>query len=163
VIATETRPKLQGSRLTAFELKFDKIPVKLITDSMVGYVMEKKLINKVIVGADRIMRSGHVVNKIGTLSIAIIANYYGIPFYVVAPSSTFDLKTKIDSIVIEERDQDEVLKINGVHIAPKKVPALNPAFDITPPNLISAIVTEKGILKPPFEEAISKAFIQITT
>lgn len=123
---------------------------------MVGYVMEKNLIDKVIVGADRILLSGHTVNKIGTLSIAIIANYYNVPFYVVAPTSTFDLKSKVDSIIIEERSQEEVLKINGVYIAPKKVPALNPAFDITPPSLISAIVTEKGIIKPPFKESIKK-------
>lgn len=123
---------------------------------MVGYIMEKKLIDKVMVGADRIISSGHVVNKIGTLSIAIIANHFKIPFYVIAPLSTFDLKTRIDSIIIEERSQEEVLKIDGVRIAPKKVQALNPAFDITPPKLISAIVTEKGILKPPFEETIKK-------
>ncbi|MEM1537586.1 MAG: S-methyl-5-thioribose-1-phosphate isomerase [Candidatus Nezhaarchaeales archaeon] len=158
VIATETRPKLQGARLTAFELKADGIPVKLITDSMVGYVMMKGLVSKVIVGADRVLRDGHVVNKIGTLTIAIVAKHFNIPFYVAAPTSTFDLTSRVDDVIIEERPMDEVVKINGIRIAPAEVEALNPAFDVTPPSLISGIVTERMVIKPPLEEGIIKAF-----
>lgn len=154
VIATETRPLLQGARLTAFELQMDEIPVTLITDNMVGYVMAKGLVDKVIVGADRILASGHVVNKIGTLSIAIIAHRFSVPFYVAAPSSTFDLKTPLDKVVIEERDGDEVRKIFGRQVAPLDVPVLNPAFDITPPELVSGIITEKGIVRPPYIKSI---------
>lgn len=154
VIATETRPLLQGARLTAFELQMDEIPVTLITDNMVGYVMAKDLVNKVIVGADRILASGHVINKIGTLSIAIIAHRFNIPFYVAAPSSTFDLKTPLGEVVIEERSKDEVRKIFGRQIAPTGVPVLNPAFDITPPELVSGIITEKGIIRQPYMKSI---------
>jgi methylthioribose-1-phosphate isomerase len=148
VVATETRPLLQGARLTAFELKREGIPVTLITDSMVGYVISKGIVKKVIVGADRILATGHVVNKIGTLTIAIVAKHYNIPFFVAASSSTFDLETKLPDVVIEERNSGEVKRIGKYSIAPRGVPALNPAFDVTPPELITAIITERGVLKP---------------
>jgi len=149
VIATETRPKLQGARLTAFELKMMGIPFKLITDGMVGYVMQQGLVNKVVVGADRILaRSGHVVNKIGTLTIAIVAKHFGIPFYVAAPTSTIDFESKPEDVVIEFRDENEVHYIGRARITPKGVRAINPAFDMTPPELITAVITEKGIYEP---------------
>lgn len=161
VIADETRPKLQGARLTAFELHHDKIPVTVITDNMAGYVMSKGLINVVIVGADRILRTGHVINKIGTYSVAILAKYHNIPFYVAAPLSTFDLKTPLEKVVIEERDPREVTHIGGVQIVPDGVPVMNPAFDITPPELVTGIITEKGIIKQPNEEKINEFFKKI--
>lgn len=156
VIVTETRPMLQGARLTTFELARERIPVTLITDGMVGYIMEKRMVNKVLVGADRILKTGHVINKIGTLSIAITANYYHVPFYVAAPLSTFDLKTKLSDITIEERSPLEVTHFLGRRIAYRGVPALNPAFDITPPDLIKLIITENGLLRPDeIEEKVS--------
>jgi len=159
VIATETRPLLQGSRLTVWELMQDKIPVRLISDNMVGYVMSKGLVNKVIVGADRILRTGHVANKIGTYTIAILASHHKIPFYVAAPTSTIDLETTIDKVIIEERSADEVRTVLGrLYITVKDVEVYNPAFDITPPELVTAIITEKGIIKPPYEENIRKLF-----
>jgi len=138
----------------------DKIPVTLITDNMVGYVFQKKLVNKVIVGADRILASGHVINKIGTLTIAVLAKYFNIPFYVAAPSSTLDLKSKLEEVKIEERDPNEVKKIGNVYITVPKAKVLNPAFDITPPELVTAIITEKIVLKPPYEEAIKENFMK---
>ncbi len=158
IYATETRPKLQGARLTVFELMKDKIPVTLITDNMVGYVFQKKLVNKVIVGADRILVDGHVINKIGTLTIAVLAKHFNIPFYVAAPLSTFDLKSKLEEVKIEERSPEEVKKINNFYITVPKVKVLNPAFDVTPPELVTGIITEKAILKPPYHEAIPKLF-----
>jgi methylthioribose-1-phosphate isomerase len=129
----------------------------LITDGMVGYVMEKQLVNKVLVGADRILKTGHVINKIGTLSIAITAGYYHIPFYVAAPLSTFDLETRLSNTAIEERSSLEVTHFLGQRIAYRGVPALNPAFDITPPKLISLLITEKGLLRPnEIDEKVSK-------
>lgn len=149
VIATETRPRLQGARLTAFELKSMGVPFQVIADSMVGYVMQNGLVNKVIVGADRVLaRTGHVVNKIGTLTIAIVAKRFGIPFYVVAPMSSVDFESRPEDVVIEFRDEDEVHYIGRCRITPKGVKALNPAFDITPPDLVTAIITEKGIYAP---------------
>jgi methylthioribose-1-phosphate isomerase len=156
VIVTETRPLLQGARLTAWELKQDGIPVTLITDNMIGYCFSKKLVNLVMVGADRILSDGHITNKIGTFTIAMAAKHHSIPFYVVAPLSTFDLKSRVEDVVIEERDLDEVRKIRGVEIAPKEIPVLNPAFDITPPELVTSIITEKGVIQPPFEKNILK-------
>lgn len=117
--------------------------------------MSQGMVDKVIVGADRILRDGHVINKIGTLTISIVANRYSIPFYVAAPSSTFDLQTTIDKVVIEHRDPREVLEINGKPIT-IDVKVLNPAFDITPPDLVTAIVTEKGIIRPPYQDNIVK-------
>ncbi len=137
IFATETRPVMQGSRLTAFELVHDEIDVSLVPDTAVGYIMINKMVDKVIVGADRILKTGHVFNKIGTYQIAQLAKLHDIPFYVAAPLSTFDLHSNLDAIVIEERSPDEVLKIGGKRIAPESVKVLNPAFDLTPPNLVS--------------------------
>lgn len=156
VIATETRPVMQGSRLTAFELQHENIDVCLIPDTAVGYIMTKGMIKHVVVGADRILHTGHVFNKIGTYQLAILAKTHNIPFYVVAPSSTFDLKNYPNDIVIEERSKDEVIKIGRKVVAPKNIDVINPAFDITPPELITKIITEKGILSPPYKRSIKK-------
>jgi len=145
VIATETRPKLQGARLTTFELQRDGIPVTLITDNMVGYVMYKRLANKVVVGADRIVQDA-VINKIGTFAIAVLAKEQGIPFYIAAPRSSFDLKHKSADITIEERKPEEVTNINSHRIAAEGIDVLNPAFDITPLKYVTAIICESGIL-----------------
>jgi methylthioribose-1-phosphate isomerase len=159
VFATETRPVMQGSRLTAFELVHDEIDVSLIPDTAVGHLMANNMIDKVIVGADRVLKTGHVFNKIGTYQVALLAKSHNIPFYVAAPLSTFDLKQDDpDKIVIEERSVEEVVKIGGKRIAPKGVRVFNPAFDLTPPNLVTGIITEKGVLRPPFEKSISGAF-----
>ena len=157
VIATETRPVLQGARLTVWELKKEGIPVTLITDNMVGYVMYKGLIDKVIVGADRVLLDGHVVNKIGTYTIAVTAKRHGVPFYVAAPTSTIDPNTTAENIIIEERSPNEVRYVlNRILITVKDVPVFNPSFDITPPDLITAIVTEKGVVEPPYTVNIRK-------
>ena len=158
VIATETRPVMQGSRLTAFELKHDGFDVSLIPDTAVGYAMSNGLVNKVIVGADRILRTGHVYNKIGTYQVALMANQHKIPFYVAAPLSTFDLKSKPEDVVIEQRKGTEVTGIAGKKTAPDDINIINPAFDMTPPELITGIITEAGVAKPPFEESIRKLF-----
>ena len=144
VIADETRPLLQGARLTAYELKRDGIPVTLITDNMAGYVMSKGLVNKVIVGADRIVQDA-VVNKIGTFSVAVLAHEHGIPFYVAAPKSTFDLAHKASDVIIEERKPEEVTHIGSHQIAPEGVNVMNPAFDITPLKYVSAIICESQV------------------
>ena len=156
VIVTETRPVQQGSRLTAFELKHDGIDVSLIPDTAVGYIMANKLVNKVVVGADRILRTGHVFNKIGTYQIAFLAKQHKIPFYVAAPLSTFDMKSNPEDVTIEMRNGSEVTGIGDKKTAPDDINVINPAFDMTPPELISGIITEKGIAKPPFEESIKK-------
>jgi methylthioribose-1-phosphate isomerase len=158
VIATETRPVQQGSRLTAFELKHDGINVSLIPDTAVGYTIANSLVNKIIVGADRILRTGHVYNKIGTYQVAIIAKQHDIPFYVAAPLSTFDMQSDPEDVVIEQRNASEVTGIGDKKTAPDGINVINPAFDMTPPELISGIITEKGIAKPPFEESIKKLF-----
>lgn len=145
VIATETRPKLQGARLTSYELMREGIPVTLITDNMVGYIMYRGLVNKVIVGADRIVRDA-VINKIGTYTIAVLAHEHGIPFYVAAPLSTFDLKSSSNDVIIEERPPDEVTNIGSERIAPPGISVLNPAFDITPIKYVDAIICERGVL-----------------
>jgi len=150
VYASETRPLLQGARLTAFELKTEGIPFKLITDNMAAHLMQRRLIDKVIVGADRITRDGCVFNKIGTYGLAILAKAHGLPFYVAAPVSTIDLNITPDRVIIEERDPNEVLYINNVRIAPEGTKALNPAFDMTPGELVSAIITDKGVAHPPY-------------
>jgi len=159
VIATETRPVQQGSRLTAFELKHDGIDVALIPDTAVGYTMANGLVNKVIVGADRILRTGHVFNKIGTYQIATMAKQHGIPFYVAAPLSTFDLKNNPKDVIIEQRNAKEVTTLGGTKTAPDDIDVINPAFDMTPPELITGIITEAGVAKPPYEESIKKLFI----
>jgi methylthioribose-1-phosphate isomerase len=158
VIATETRPIQQGSRLTAFELKHDGIDVSLIPDTAVGYTMANGLVNGVIVGADRILQTGHVFNKIGTYQVATMANQHNIPFYVAAPLSTFDLENRPDDVIIEQRKASEVTGIGDERTAPDGIDVINPAFDMTPPELISGIITENGIAKPPYEESIKKLF-----
>jgi len=158
VIATETRPVQQGSRLTAFELKNDGIDVSLIPDTAVGYTMANGLVNGVVVGADRILRTGHVFNKIGTYQVATMAKQHNIPFYVAAPLSSFDLTSNPDDVVIEQRKATEVTGIGEKRTAPEGIDVINPAFDMTPPELINGIITEKGVAKPPYEESIKKLF-----
>jgi len=158
VIATETRPVQQGSRLTAFELKHDGIDVSLIPDTAVGYTMANGLVNGVVVGADRILRTGHVFNKIGTYQVATMAKQHNIPFYVAAPLSTFDLKSNPEDVVIEQRKASEVTGIGDTKTAPDGIDVINPAFDMTPPELISGIITENGIAKSPFEKSIRQLF-----
>ena len=158
VIATETRPVQQGSRLTAFELKHDGIDVSLIPDTAVGYTMANNLVNKIIVGADRILRTGHVYNKIGTYQVATMAKQHNIPFYVAAPLSTFDMKNNPEDVIIEQRKASEVTGIGDKKTAPDGIDVINPAFDMTPPELIAGIITEKGIAKAPFDESIKKLF-----
>jgi len=158
VIATETRPVQQGSRLTAFELKHDGIDVSLIPDTAVGYTMANGLVNGVVVGADRILQTGHVFNKIGTYQVATMAKQHNIPFYVAAPLSTFDLKSNPENVVIEQRKASEVTGIGDTKTAPDGIDVINPAFDMTPPELISGIITENGIAKSPFEKSIRQLF-----
>jgi len=145
VIADETRPLLQGARLTTYELKRDGIPVTLITDNMAGYIMSKGLVNKVIVGADRIVQDA-VFNKIGTYSVAVLAHEHKIPFYVAAPKSTFDLTCKAADVEVEERKPEEVTHIGGVQIAPNGVNVMNPSFDPTPLKYVTAIITETRVI-----------------
>ncbi|MFZ7104515.1 MAG: S-methyl-5-thioribose-1-phosphate isomerase [Peptococcaceae bacterium] len=160
VYADETRPLLQGARLTAFELMEDGIPTTLIADNMAAYLMQQKKIDCIIVGADRIAGNGDVANKIGTYGVAVLAKYHNIPFYVAAPASTFDLSLSTGKdIPIEERNPEEIRKIGGVSIAPPEVRVVNPAFDITPHDLITAIVTDKGILKPEYSTQIKRMFL----
>jgi len=152
VIATETRPLLQGARLTAYELHRDGIPVTLITDSMVGYVMSKGLVQKVVVGADRIVKDA-VINKIGTYTVAVLAHEHNVPFYVAAPKSTFDVNRLAKDVAIEERSMSEVVKFGKTQVAPIGVSALNPAFDVTPMRYVAAIICEEGVLS---QEAFQK-------
>jgi len=157
VFADETRPYLQGARLTAWELLKDGIDVTVITDNMAGWLMKKGLINAVIVGADRIAMNGDVANKIGTYTVAVLAKKHGIPFFVAAPTSTIDPKIRSgDEIPIEERSQDEVLFCGGNRVVPHGVKVVNPAFDVTEKDLVTAIITEKGVIWPPFEENIRR-------
>jgi methylthioribose-1-phosphate isomerase len=155
VVADETRPYLQGARLTVWELQQDNIPVKLITDNMAGYMMAKGRINAVIVGADRIAGNGDTANKIGTYSVAILANYHKIPFYVAAPVSTIDFSLDTgQQIPIEERSKEEVIHFMNQRTARPETEVFNPAFDVTPHHLVTAIITEKKVLYPNFKEAI---------
>jgi len=157
VFVDETRPVLQGARLTAWELMRAKIDATLISDNMAACLMADGKIDKIIVGADCIARNGDAANKIGTYGLAVLAKYHKVPFFVVAPVSTIDRKIKNGKdIPIEERSADEVRRIRNVQIAPKKVKVFNPAFDVTPAELITAIITEKGILKRPYSEKIKK-------
>lgn len=159
VFADETRPFLQGSRLTAWELHKDGIDCTLITDNMAGYIMKQGLIDAVVVGADRIAANGDVANKIGTYSVAVLAREHNIPFYVAAPLSTIDIKIKDGTeIPIEERSETEVTHIKGRRIAPEGIKVRNPAFDVTPNRLITGIITEKGVVKKPFNSAIKALF-----
>jgi len=156
VIVTETRPQLQGARLAAYELKEDGFDVTLITDTMVGYVMKEGLVDKVITGADRITNDGYVFNKIGTYQLSILAKRHEIPFFCAAPISSFDPERTFNQIVIEERNVREITHVGGRRIAPKGVAVFNPAFDSTPPDLISAIIANFGIIKPPIGEELAK-------
>ena len=159
VFADETRPRQQGARITTLELVMDGIPVTLITDGMCSYFMKKGMIDMVCVGADRIAANGDAANKIGTYTVAIAAKYHNIPFYVAAPLSTIDISIKTgDKIIIEERSHDEVTTINGKKICADGVNIINPGFDVTPHELITGIITEKGILKPDYKESIAKLF-----
>ncbi len=159
VYTCETRPFLQGSRLTAFELMKARIPVTLITDNSVGTLMQQGKISVVVVGADRIAANGDTANKIGTYMVAVLAKTHHIPFYVAAPRSTIDPTLgEGREIPIEQRDPKEVTHFNGKAVAPLKVPALNPAFDVTPHKYIEGIITEVGVLHKPFGKAIRKAF-----
>jgi len=156
VFADETRPFFQGARLTAWELARDGIPVTVITDSMAGWLMAKGEISCVVVGADRIAANGDVANKIGTYALAVLASHHRIPFYVAAPVSSVDPSTPSGAgIPIEERSADEVVRVGGELVAPADVPARYPAFDVTPAPLVSAIVTERGVLRPPYPESIA--------
>ena len=159
VFADETRPRQQGARLTTFELAMDGIPVTLITDGMCSYFMSKGMIDMVVVGADRIAANGDTANKIGTYTVAIAAKYHNIPFYVAAPLSTIDTSIKTGAeIPIEERDREEVTHINGKIICSDKVNIINPGFDVTPNELITGIITEKGIIRPDYKESIKSLF-----
>lgn len=161
VFADETRPFLQGARLTAWELAYDNIPCTLITDSMAGWFMKLGKINAVVVGADRIAPNGDAANKIGTYSVAVLARAHKIPFYVAAPISTFDPEISTgEEIPIEQRDTREVSEINGHVLAPENIQIENPAFDVTPESLISGIITEYGIARPPYSESIAGFFRQ---
>lgn len=156
VYLDETRPVLQGARLTAWELKKEKMPFTLITDNMAGCLMKQGKINKVLVGADRIAANGDTANKIGTYSLAALATVHGIPFYVAAPLSTIDISLKTGAAIpIEERKSEEVTCLRGVRIAPKGIKVYNPAFDVTPAQFITAIITEKGIITKPYRAAIA--------
>jgi methylthioribose-1-phosphate isomerase len=158
VIADETRPWLQGLRLTAFEMMEDGIPVSVIADNAAGSLMRQKRIDLVITGADRIAANGDVANKIGTYQVAVLARAHRIPFYVAAPLSTIDAATRNgDLIPVEERGPEEIARIGGRQIGPKGVTAQNPVFDITPARFVSAIITEKGVIRPPFQKGIQEA------
>jgi methylthioribose-1-phosphate isomerase len=157
VFADETRPFLQGARLTAWELVSDGIPVTLITDNMAGHFMQRGRIDAVLVGADRIAANGDVANKIGTYSVAVLAKEHGIPFYVAAPTSTVDLSIASgEEIVIEERDPREVLYLAGRRIAPEGVEVANPAFDVTPHRYVAAIITENGVAREPYGDTLRR-------
>jgi methylthioribose-1-phosphate isomerase len=159
VYADETRPLLQGARLTAWELMEDRIPVTLITDSMAAYLMQQDKIGLVIVGADRITARGDVANKIGTYGLAVIAHYHGVPFYVAAPRSTIDMNLDFGhEIPIEERPPEEIRRIGDVLLAPAEVPVYNPAFDVTPAKLVTAIITEAGVVRPPYPPGLKRLF-----
>lgn len=161
VFADETRPRQQGARITTLELTMDGIPVTLITDGMCSYFMKKGMIDMVCVGADRIAANGDAANKIGTYTVAIAAKYHNIPFYVAAPLSTIDTSIKSgDEIVIEERSHDEVTHINGKTICAQGVNIINPGFDVTPHELITGIITEKGILRPDYNKSIAETFLK---
>jgi len=159
VLANETRPFLQGARLTAWELVQERIPVTLVTDNMCGHLMQQGRVDMVIVGADRIAANGDAANKIGTYGVAVLAARHGIPFYVAAPLSTFDLSLADGSAIpIEERSHEEVLGWGGLRWAPEGVSVLNPAFDVTPADLIAGLITERGVVLRPRRESIAALF-----
>jgi methylthioribose-1-phosphate isomerase len=156
VIVPETRPALQGSRLTAFELARDGIDCTVISDTAVGHMMSAQRVDKVVVGADRITRDAYLFNKIGTYQMAVLARRHNVPFFPAAPSSTFDMSRTHDKITIEQRGFDEVVKIRGRRIAPKGVSVANPAFDMTPPELISSMISDRGLIESPVEKNITQ-------
>jgi methylthioribose-1-phosphate isomerase len=159
VFADETRPYLQGARLTAWELKQENIDVTLITDSMAGHFFQQRQFDAVIVGADRIAANGDTANKIGTYTVAVLANAHGVPFYIAAPLSTIDVNCPGGAAIpIEERSAAEVTSMNGVSIAPAGIGVRHPAFDVTPARLISAIITDRGVLRAPYDESIQEVF-----
>jgi methylthioribose-1-phosphate isomerase len=161
VYVDETRPFLQGARLTAWELKELGVPMTLITDSMAGHFMSRGKVDLVVVGADRIAANGDVANKIGTYSLAVLAAAHGIPFYVAAPISTVDLSIPSgDQIPIEERSSREVTEVLGTPIAPEGVEAAHPAFDVTPARYVTAIITERGVVRAPYERSLVAAVHQ---
>lgn len=157
VYAGETRPFCQGARLTTYELLTEQIPVTLITDSMAGFIMQQGKVHAVIVGADRVTRNGDVANKIGTYSLSILAKEHGIPFYVAVPLSTIDMTLATGAeIVIEERAAEEITHVHGQRMAPEGVSVYNPAFDVTPNRYVTALITEEGVVRPPFESNLAK-------
>jgi methylthioribose-1-phosphate isomerase len=156
IFAAEARPVMQGSRLTSYELVTDGFDVTLIADTAIGISMQREMIDRVIVGADRITKTGHVFNKVGTYQIATLARKHNVPFYVAAPLSTFDFETNWKDVKIEERSSEEIKTIQGIQTAPSKVKTFNPAFDVTPPELITAIICEHGILTKPFAPKINR-------
>ncbi|MCS6950216.1 MAG: S-methyl-5-thioribose-1-phosphate isomerase [bacterium] len=163
VYADETRPRLQGMQLTAWELVQEGIPVTVITDNMAGMLMRRGEIDLVVVGADRIAANGDVANKVGTYSVAVLARWHGIPFYVAAPTSTVDLSAADGSAIpIEERSSEEVTHIGGVRIAPEGVHVINPAFDVTPADLVTAIITERGVARSPYTQSLSQMVLAST-
>jgi len=164
VLVDETRPFLQGSRLTAWELQQAGVPLTLITDNMAAYFMRRGEVDCVIVGADRIVANGDVANKIGTYGLAVLAQAHAIPFYVAAPTSTIDMRLQSgEEIPIEQRDPSEVTHLAGQVLAPEGVEAAHPAFDVTPHDLISAIITERGIVEPPFKEGLQRIMQAVDT
>jgi methylthioribose-1-phosphate isomerase len=157
IFVDETRPLLQGARLTAWELARQKIPATVLTDNMAGWLMKKKEITLVLVGADRIARNGDTANKIGTYGLAVLAKWHKLPFYVAAPTSTIDVSLLTGKdIPVEERAAEEVTHFQGIRITPKEVRAFNPAFDITPNDLIQGIITENGIIRKPFGKKLRR-------
>ncbi|HXW94147.1 MAG TPA: S-methyl-5-thioribose-1-phosphate isomerase [Nitrososphaerales archaeon] len=156
VLVPETRPALQGARLTAFELVRDRIACTLISDTAVGHMMSLGRVDCAIVGADRITSDGYVFNKIGTYQEAVLAKRHGVPFYPAAPLSTFDFDRTHDRVTIEERGAEEVVEIRGRRVAPRGIPVANPAFDMTPPELVTAMITERGLVKPPFGKNMAR-------
>jgi len=153
----ETRPYLQGARLTAWELQQWGVPCTLITDNMAGHFMQRGKVDLVILGADRVAANGDFANKIGTYTLAVLAEAHGIPFYSAAPTSTVDMSLPDgEHIPIEERSADEVTHLRGIRIAPEGVPAAHPAFDVTPHRYLTALVTEKGVVWPPFDEGLRR-------
>ena len=159
VFADETRPYLQGARLTAWELQRDGIDVTLITDSMAGHFFQEGKFDAVVVGADRIAANGDVANKIGTYTVAVLANAHAVPFYVAAPLSTIDIACPTGaSIPIEERSAAEVVEVSGARVAPEGIRVRHPAFDVTPARLVTAIITERGVLRAPYAESLGRLF-----
>ena len=164
VIADETRPFLQGARLTAWELRRDGIDVTVACDNACALLMQKRMVDCVVTGADRIAANGDSANKIGTFGVAVLAQYFGIPFYIAAPLSTIDTATPSGAAIpIEERPYDEVATLNDLRICPEDVPAYNFAFDVTPAHLITGIITEQGVLRPPYTDSIATALLKATS